>query len=801
MINNKVLSRQLLFVEYIPSAVTCLLVAILFIAANIHYQKDHRSEQFAYLTSLFSHHIPDIASFQSHSDSLLRTESYRSLSLFNGEQQLVAHFGQPLLDKNLHNSNFNKAFWRENGIDHYLFPIHNPSLSGHWVLATSKSNQLELWVYRSILLLLTALLISSGVIYFSGRNFRANIREESQTMDRALVDLAKHNCCEPLPESQNQVFSPLAKHINTLSNTMTQSMKKMQQTIDQSVKDLEETLETVEIQNIEIDLARKNAIKANQAKSEFLASTSHEIRTPLNGILGFTNLMRKTELSAVQEEYLETIEDSAQILLLNINDIIDFSRLEIGKLNLEYKPIYLADLIKESQKYIMTHANAGDTELAVREKTAIPNKLLGDPLRFKQVYTNLLSNALTLCHSSKITTTLAIHNNEENQSHLRVELLCPGDKIETRDLQTAQALLRARDPAHEKLTSKHHMGLVIAKGLVERMNGDVGITINDGETVFWFSVSLGRPNQEIVSRPTHSKTKVLVVDDNQSNRKLIEEFLSDMQINVQSAGSGEEAIAMCEKEPFDLVLMDIQMPGLNGFETTQRIREIEKGKQRTPIVALTAHAVEEAKAQLLLSGLDDFVSKPIGETELRELLNRWVEYTNEQDTYEEVDEPLQPNKSLAGREQPHTTNNAHAPQTSAAPPKENTEQASSGAVNTMPVDICLSLELTKNKADLAHSMLDMLIKSIAEELTKMKTLWEAKQYDELQNIVHQIHGGACYCGVPELLNSSKALDQALKDQKGEHSEVLYLDFVFACERLLAWEQEHDLATIFDVTPA
>ncbi|VUD56509.1 Signal transduction histidine-protein kinase BarA [Thalassocella blandensis] len=797
MINHKILDRRLFLLEYAPSLITCLLISLLFIILNFQYQRNNEELQLNYIRSLFSDQQNiDTDLFEKHSKSLLLTGSYQSISLLNQERKIVAQFGLPLSDTDLTMLREGKQHWTKNSIKHTLLQAKTNTGEQYSIHVASSTKNIELWAYRSLLIVLATTLVALGLIYAINRKFRENLKSEGTLIETALTRLEKGEYGEIVESQQHSLFQPLQNKVNSLSISLQTSTQKLQHTIDQSVKDLEETLETVEIQNIEIDLARKNAIKANQAKSEFLASTSHEIRTPLNGILGFTNLMRKTNLTPQQEEYLETIEDSAQVLLLNINDIIDFSRLEIGKLNLEYKPIYLRDLIKESQKYILTHSNLSDVILNTDEKSSIPAKLLGDPLRVKQVYTNLLSNALTLCQSHKITTALEIHNREDNQSLLKVELICHGEGLDIRELQTAQTLLRSPDPAHEKLTNKNHMGLVIAKGLVERMNGEIGLSTREQATVFWFTVLLGKPNVEVSSDESASVTSILVVDDNPSNRRLICELLNDLHVLVTSAGSGQEAIELCKKQNFSLVLMDIQMPGLNGFETTQIIRENEEKNCRTPIVALTAHAVEDAKSQLLLSGLDDFVSKPIGETELKELLNRWVSYSSLNAPAKKLEQPEESSRPSTLPE--HSV--SQPPLSHSSSPQSSSPQSSSPNIEGVkkPVDITESLNLAKGKADLARDMLVMLIDSLRQEFPTIKQLWENKQYDAMQDIIHQIHGGACYCGVPKLLASSKTLDKALKDQQYDRCKPLVDAFFYSSQELLDWADSHDVASLFDI---
>ncbi len=303
------------------------------------------------------------------------------------------------------------------------------------------------------------------------------------------------------------------------------------------------------------------------------------------------------------------------------------------------------------------------------------------------------------------------------------------------------------------------------------MHGHIGLAQKGREIVLWFTVLLGQPGKEENDFLSPQKTpiKVLVVDDNPSNRRLVCELLRDMAVSVDNVESGEKAIELCEAEKYSLILMDIQMPGLNGLETTRILRENEDGKHRTPIVALTAHAVDDEKSELLIAGMDDFISKPIGETELRELLSRWTNYssTKNEKTHQSEDELSQP-------------------------PSENNDRQHAG-----PVSISASLELAKGKSDLAKDMLEMLLASLNDELAALKLRWEDKEYDAFHEIVHRIHGGACYCGVPALLATSAALDKTLKDRRFDECGDQFDALENACQELIVWHEQHDLNEIFN----
>jgi two-component system sensor histidine kinase BarA len=285
------------------------------------------------------------------------------------------------------------------------------------------------------------------------------------------------------------------------------------------------------------------------------------------------------------------------------------------------------------------------------------------------------------------------------------------------------------------------------------------------------SLTTAPPTANIDTSIVNIGAKILVVDDNAANRQLVCELLKDLHIKVSEASDGLTAIERCRQETFDLIFMDVQMPGLNGMETTQRIRNQHSQQQalsgmstkRTPIIALTAHAMNDDKPKLLLAGMDDYITKPISESQLIHTIERWTQYH---------------------------------------PDKNPPENRAPVAVDTLaisprgPMDLTESLRLSNGKADLAKNMLRMLLNDLARDKTTIIELGQQHQWQALQAVVHKIHGGSCYCGVPELKQQSAALDKRLQQQDYTAIEEPIAGTLAAIEALLTWESEHDLEVIF-----
>ncbi len=803
LIDKKLLERKLAQLGFIPTLLVCITITLVGLFFYIAEKESDINKALFFTTSLFNDiNIDSSQNFNALSDNILSTTEYYAIVLLDENKQVLLARGTGLTPSK--ESDLSKIEPRQNLSEKVEFtaPISythtdtqtkngsnlSPSTAAlknnnniketihanGWIVITKSTHTSSLWRHKAVIYLLFSFICAFFAISFFTQRLKRLILDSLYSVSKGFDHLTQEHFEYRIAISENSLFYPLEVKINQVSDTLETTHNNLQLTIDQSLSELRESFETVEIQNIEIDLARKNALKANQATSEFLANTSHEIRTPINGIIGFTNLLRKTKITEKQSEYVDTIEESAKVLLLNINDIIDYSRLEIGKLNLDYKPVNIRAIIKESQKYLLAHSNAANVQLQCNISDATPIRLLGDSMRLKQVYNNLLGSAIELSESDTISSFVDIEDREDNKITLKISIVIKGQHKQNLRLSEASRVLSSPTPDHELLDSKHLMSLIIARGLVTRMQGHIGLTTKAEEAVFWFTAELGQPDSDrnVPALAQQTKTSVLVVDDNPSNRRLVCELFREMNIDVETAESGMKAIELYKEKKYSMILMDIQMPGLNGFDTTREIRALEVGGKRTPIVALTAHAVEDEKSELLISGMDDFTSKPVGELELRELLSRWTKHSaiNEK-----------------------TSRGSPAPLPTRTPPPTTTP---SSEIPQQPVVISSCIDLAKGNRALAKDMLAMLLKTLHADIQYIKGFWKDKDYENLHDIVHRIHGGACYCGVPRLLTASATTDKNLKNKRYENIETEIDELIESCQQLIAWQEEHDLALLF-----
>ncbi len=693
-------------------------------------------------------------------------------------------------------------------------------------------------------------------------------------------------------------LSELETALRQMVAALADAQTELQQNVDQATQDLRETLETIEIQNIELDMARKEALKASHIKSEFLANMSHEIRTPLNGILGFTKLLDRSPLSPRQEDYLSTIHKSAESLLAIINDVLDFSKIEAGKLSLDHTPLNLHDLIEDVQTLLAPMAQERGLEQAAIIYSDVPVALLGDPLRIRQVLTNLVSNAIKFTDLGSVVVRAMLEEDRGAEAIIKITVTDTGPGLNPEAQKDLFSAFTQADQSARRQEGGTGLGLAISKRLVEGMGGEIGIDSSEGSgSTFWFTLRTERdpkqpaqqpphalvgctatliesdeygrlglyhmlshlqlrihkqhslndlmasldqgalshsdflviglpsrapgidlqrllddlaalgtpvlvlcnnpesvsrwledyphcqvqgkpatrqrlhsalltlsgqdspaPRRHSVSRPFPRPVSVLLVDDHPGNLKLARVFLEELGVTVTACDNGQSALEAFREQPFDLVFMDIQMPGMDGKETTQRMRDSEPDGTHTPIVALTAHALESERRELLDRGLDDYLSKPITEGQLRHTLEKWVLGSTDDDLPDAPDS------------------------------NDNSDQV---------FDPELARRRAGERDRLADEMLKMLLDSLETDRPAISAAFDRDDNDDLLERVHKLHGATRYCGTPRLEQSARQLEEALKTGSDRASlgplVSALCDEICALEQL--WQDQSEAMTL------
>ncbi len=651
----------------------------------------------------------------------------------------------------------------------------------------------------------------------------------------------------------------LKNGINSMAMSLAAYHEEMQHNVDQATSDLRETLEQMEIQNVELDLAKKRAQEAARIKSEFLANMSHELRTPLNGVIGFTRLTLKTELNPTQRDHLNTIERSANNLLAIINDVLDFSKLEAGKLLLESIPFPLRSSLDEVVTLLAHSAHDKGLELTLNIKNDVPDNVIGDPLRLQQVITNLVGNAIKFTENGNIDVLVEQRAVSNNKVQIEVQIRDTGIGIPERDQSRLFQAFRQADASISRRHGGTGLGLVITQKLVREMGGDISFHSqpNRGST-FWFNINLdlnpnvisegpdtsslqgkriayveanaaaaqatldmlattplevvyavsiaalptefydillvavpvsvrdlsihrdklstalGMTNHLVLALPCHAQVDaeslkqngaaacllkpltitrllpvlqefsrstptqvavpvtehrlpmtVMAVDDNPANLKLIGALLDDQVQHVELCESGQQAIECAKQMKFDLILMDIQMPDIDGIRACELIRQLPH-QQQTPVIAVTAHALAGQKEKLLTAGMNDYLAKPIEENRLHDLLLRYKPG---------VITPPRPAQS-APVEPPIDLN--------------------------ATLDWQLALRQAAYKPDLAREMLQMLIAFLPEVRNKVEEQLVGEEPENLVDAIHKLHGSCGYSGVPRLKHLCQLIESQLR---------------------------------------
>jgi signal transduction histidine kinase/DNA-binding response OmpR family regulator len=605
-------------------------------------------------------------------------------------------------------------------------------------------------------LITTLMIITAGILltslialFMSERVVRPII-----ALSKAVERIRRGDLSARVEQHSRGEIGLLEAGFNQMARRIAMTQDELQAEVEQAVKDLQTTMDALEIRNIELDLARKRALEASKAKSDFLAVISHEIRTPMNGITGFARLLARSNLSPEQREQLKAIQESADNLLAIINEVLDFSKLESGQLQFHDEPYRVRSLVSSVITLFTPQAEEKGLQLRHLVYDDVPIWLVGDSLRIRQVLINLVSNAIKFTESGEVTVKVML-DGDDDEELITFSVQDTGIGL---DPLAGDRLFEPFTQGESDTTRRYGgtgLGLSISKKLVKGMHGGIGFDSDPGKgSTFWFSLPLRTPEElfeessmtaadqdSFLSHAPLAGMRILVADDNPINLELTRTILQRHEAAVSTATTGREVMQLAEKQFFDLILMDIHMPVMSGLEAAKAIRNGSGPNTATPIVAITADVTATNQKRIFAVGMSEIIIKPLDEIRLMSVVNNLFHLRDRLDDQ--------------GEHASHATDNK---------PMQDEE---------LPVrDRESALRVAGGDQQIADRMFSMLLDNLEKDLPQFQRLAQSGDMQQLWEQAHRLKGAAAACGTPALHHLLDQLGSAARGTNPSDITVL-----------------------------
>ena len=595
---------------------------------------------------------------------------------------------------------------------------------------------------NALLIILGGILLTSLLaLLLSERTVRPII-----ALSRAVERITGGDLSARVEERSRGELGILEKGFNQMAERVALTQEQLTAEVEQTVRDLQTTMDALEVRNIQLDLARKRALAASKAKSDFLAVISHEIRTPMNGITGFARLLARSDLDPQQRAQLNAIRESADNLLAIVNEILDFSKLESGEIRFHEEPFRLRKLVNGVVTLFSPQAEEKGLGLRQLVYDDVPDWLLGDALRIRQVLINLVNNAIKFTEHGEVVIRVML-DGEQDEDLITFSVQDTGMGIDPLRGDRLFEPFTQGDPGTDRRYGGTGLGLSISKKIVKGMQGGIGFDSTPGEgSNFWFTLPLKPVEEEpeehssLLNDPYDADDpdapladlRILVADDNAVNLELSRSLLAGHGAAIVTAGNGEEALARAAEQSFDLILMDIHMPVMNGLEAARRIRRGDGPNVDTPIVAITADVTAENQHRIFAAGMNEVLIKPVDEQKLLLTIRSFYR--------------------------------VELPPSDGSAPQASAEVVQDG--ETLPLrDEAAALRIAGGNARVVAHMFEMFLADLDKGLEDMPALLEDGEWQLLWEYNHRLLGAAAACALPRTHHCLQRLEQVIRDRE------------------------------------